>query len=127
MLPHRAKASGALPLCADGEDQSSGSRLQIDMGAGGMQVDHPSFPWIAKHVGFVPLPHSSFFPRHYGEEPSSGLAEFGEIVFFNAHGKQFTAHADPSLHPGLGLGETRIPQSLLPSLRQMSSMLGATI
>lgn len=63
----------------------------------GFQVDQPIFPWIVTHTVWV-------LNRRSGEGPLTGLADFGERVFFTAHSKHFTAKADPSLNPGFWVG-----------------------
>lgn len=94
------------------------------------QVDRPIFPWIVKHAVWVlnrSLIHndgrSSSHTRH-GKGPLPGLAEFGEKVFFKAHGKHCTAKAESSFNPGFWMGKKPILESTLSERLQASSKPG---
>ena len=87
-----------------------GLTTRLELGQEELQVDHPIFPWIVKRSVWVLnrfLIHDdglSSFHRRNGKGPLPGLAEFGEKVFFKAHGKHFTAKADPSFTAGFWIG-----------------------
>lgn len=69
-----------------------------------VQVDHPSVPWIVKHYLGGSTACSSMAMVSSQSTGDTGLADFGEKVFFKAHCKHFTTKAGPSFSPGFWIG-----------------------
>lgn len=89
-------------------------------------MDHPILPWIVKqsvrilHRFLIYDDGLSTSHIRCGNGPLPGLAGFGENVSFKAHGKHFTAKADPSFAP---VGSVGIPiqENTFYSPREVSS------
>ena len=83
-------------------------KFKIDLQA--LPIEHAAVPWMVKHSAWLLnrfLVHDdglTSFQRRFHQAALPGLVEFGEQVYFKAHGRRATAKADPSFAPGMWIG-----------------------
>jgi hypothetical protein len=74
------------------------TQLQIQLSY--MPITHPLMPWVVEHATWLLnryLIHDDgilFYQRRFKQQSLIGIVEFGEVVYFKAHGEHDTPYVD---------------------------------